>query len=207
MTSTNIEKRKFDQPTVLVVRHGRTRFNSSDPDKDKLKGTRFDLPLTDEGFAKGRKDAAAIAPYAVAKVYHSPMLRAKQTAREIAGARESIEGLKPWDVGYLSGQARVTARDRIEYYIRHPFRAIPEGDAYRDFWNEVTAAVSKILKEAVDADGALVIVTHSCNVLAIDAYLDGGTPRAHIEGEMPPPGAILILQKHGGKWRMNEWKQ
>src|ERR1051325_2875625 len=99
-------KTEFDKPTVLLVRHGKTAFNKG-REEDRLKGTRYDLPLEPEGKREVEKDAKMLAKYDLASLGHSEMKRAKQSAEIISkhtGVEpEAVKQMDPWDVGYLSG--------------------------------------------------------------------------------------------------------
>ena len=95
--------REINNPTVFLVRHGKTEFNKGNDEESRLKGTKFDLPLTDEGHEEAKKAAATIAGYPIASVRHSEMQRSAQTAKHIEDATgqksTTDQHFDPWDVG------------------------------------------------------------------------------------------------------------
>jgi len=198
-------------PTVFVVRHGATRFNSDSDEESRLKGTKFDLPLTDEGHEEAEVAAQWISQFDIGDLKHSDMLRSTETTRHIekaTGAKsEKAEGLDPWDVGYLSGHTRADAQRHIEYYIRNASKAVPEGEPYQDFFDAYADALAAELKAAERDHNSPtfkphVLVTHSCNVMATQAIIDGQDPKFHSETAGEKPGQITKLSKKAGKWKM-----
>lgn len=210
---------------MLLVRHGKTAFNQGSDEKSRLKGTTFDLPLTDEGHKEAERVANVVSQLPVGAIRHSGMLRSVETAKHIeqATGKQSTEddGLDPWDVGYLAGHTRAMAKRRIEYYIRNPHKAVPDGTSYDKFFSAYEASLARELKEAekliqytpiirgqhfpdiVARYLARVLVTHSCNAAATSAILEGGEPEFHSEN-LEMPGGILKLEQRGGKWHMEE---
>lgn len=65
--------------TILLCRHGATDWNSS----GKFQGT-VDLPLNDEGIEHARRLARAMVGKGLSVVWTSPLIRAHETAKEIA---------------------------------------------------------------------------------------------------------------------------
>ena len=83
---------------ILLARHGETEWN-----KDRRFQGQLDVPLSDRGREQARELAALVAGEAVAVVYSSPLIRARETADIVA---EQIERevrvddrLKEIDVG------------------------------------------------------------------------------------------------------------
>jgi len=208
LANEKTDKKQFEHPTVLLVRHGKTDFNKGEGG-GRLKGTKYDLPLNQEGKNEAVQDAARLKKWDIASVEHSPMARSKQTADILGKATgnppKSNDSLRPWDVGYLSGQKRTDASSRIGYYINHPSRKVPEGESYGDFYDNFTSGLSKKMAQAKKTPGkAHVLVTHSCNVLAGDAMVNDHRPTPHT-GSMPDTGRILAVEKGPtGHWRMNQ---
>lgn len=202
------DKRPIDKPTVFLTRHGKTAFNKGG-EEDRLKGTKYDLPLTSEGQQEAAKDAGILSKYPIASIEHSPMKRAKQTAALIASATgvpsNSNVALDPWDVGFMSGMKRGSAHALVSHYIDHPKATPRDGEPYGDWFDVFGDALASKMKEAEKTPGkAHVIVTHSCGLLAADAIIHGDDPQPHTDGSMPAPGRIVPLVKSGGKWRMLE---
>ena len=96
-------------PLVVLVRHGETAWSVSGQHSG-----RADIALTEAGAASGVRLNATLQTFAFARVFTSPLQRARQTA-ELAGYAESAE-LEPdlceWDAGDYEG--RTTASIRAE---------------------------------------------------------------------------------------------
>lgn len=198
--------REIREPTVFIVRHGKTEFNLPG-DESRLKGLKYDLPLTDKGHEEAESAAKHLAQFPIASLKSSLMLRAKQTARPIAkatGTEEAGESaLDPWDVGYLSGQKRQDAKRRIEYYLQNDFKTVPGGERYRDWYERYADFLASELKKAgADPNKARILVTHSCNAMATKSAIRGTEPEFYGE-HSEAPGGIIRLSKQGGQWRMN----
>lgn len=198
---------ELHNPTVLVVRHGATAFNRGSDETSRLKGTKYDLPLTDKGHEEAKRSADRIAQFPVAALRHSDMLRSAETAEHIERATgvksQKDDGLDPWDVGYMAGQTRADAKRRIEYYIRNPQKTVPEGESYGSWYGGYEDSLAREMREAESKPlKARVLVTHSCNAAATPSIVDGEEPKFHSE-HLEAPGAITKLEKRGGKWRMS----
>jgi probable phosphoglycerate mutase len=200
---------KVEVPTVFIARHGATKFNTGNPDTDRAKGT-LDLPLTEEGHAESIADAKRLAKVEIAAIHHGSLKRSTQSAKHIAAATGAPQVEDPrldaWDIGYLGGQLRKDVADRVDYYIAHKNRPVPEGEPYGDFWKRITEAFASILKKAEGLDdAALAMIGHSDGIEAITSWMDGTLPGAVEAGTMITPGSILIFEKKGGKWTWKEW--
>jgi broad specificity phosphatase PhoE len=208
-------KQRFDAPTVLFGRHAETAWNTGDPDTDKAKGTKNDLPLTGKGIEKANEDAQLLSGYDIAEAHRSAMLRSKQTVAPVlaaTGAKEIVNAaFDPWDVGYLSGMLRKDIADRVEYYIAHPKRTVPDGISYGEFWDAITEAFASVLKRAEELEDedeypAIYINGHSDGIEAVESWLKDNTPSAHTVEHSQSPGAILMFQKRKGSWKVSEWE-
>lgn len=198
---------ELNNPTVLVVRHGATSFNQGTDAKSRLKGTTYDLPLTDKGHEEAKRAADTVSKYPVGSVRHSAMLRSSQTARHVEDATgvksEQDDGLDPWDIGYMAGLTREDAKRRVEYYIRNPHKVVPEGQSYGSWYDKYDSTLAREMRQAESTPlKARVLVTHSCNAAATPAIIEGAEPQFHSE-QLEAPGAITKLEKRGGKWRMS----
>lgn len=173
-----------------------------------MKGTTYDLPLTDEGHGDAQRAADYLGQLNIGSVKHSKMLRAEQTAKHVSGAT-GIDSrpagfLDPLDVGYLAGQRRADAQRRIEYYIRNPHKQIPDGESYGEWHNRFADGLTSELKAAErEPAKARVLVTHSCNAMASKSVVEGEEPEFYGE-HSEEPGGVKKLQKTGGRWRVSD---
>jgi broad specificity phosphatase PhoE len=74
--------KKTRSTRILLLRHGETAWNR----EEVFRGL-ADVPLNEAGRGQARALAAAIAPYAPAAVYSSPLSRAAETAEIVADGR------------------------------------------------------------------------------------------------------------------------
>ncbi len=156
---------------LILVRHGQVAANA----RGLLLG-RADPPLTETGYRQARALAKALAP--PIRVVSSPLLRARQTAAVLAGAREdcgAVQVDERWiemDYGELDGQ---------------PATALPE-QTWRTWWQdphfvpaggESVAAVGIRVREACAelasdaACGDVVVVSHVSPIKAALAWALG----------------------------------
>lgn len=207
MAQSSAGKKQFAHPTVLVVRHGSTEFNEG-PGGGRLKGTKYDLSLDSKGRDEAAADAEKLSKSDIASLETSPAKRAQETAGVIGKALgqnpKTNDGLRPWDVGYLSGQKRTEAAGRVAYYINHPSRRVPDGESYGNWFDDFSNTLEKKMNQAKKTPGqAHVIVTHSTGNRAAPAVINGTRPEPHT-GQMPSPGRITAIEKRGGRWQINE---
>lgn len=121
---------------IFLVRHGLTSWNAL----RRFQGT-CDIPLNEEGLAQARVAAGRCAQLHVQRVYHSPLLRAAQTAQLIAKAASAP--LFPWAglsevcMGAFQGLTRQEARERYPeasaaYFSDQAHVAPPGGESMLD---------------------------------------------------------------------------
>jgi len=202
-------KKQFDVPTLLLVEHGSTEYTSDDESKDRIHGTKFDLPLTWEGHRQSADVAKKLSVFDIGSLRTSPQQRAKETADHISQATgqtpEVDEGLKPLDSGYLSGMTHEAAKRRIEYYVKNPDKQIPQGQSYGEWWDTASTRMAKRLKEvAADPDKGHVDVLHSSEIASMPAIVRGESPSVWTSRQIPGPGRISAVEKHGGRWKFVE---
>ena len=94
-------------PQVYLVRHGETAWSISGQHTG-----RTDIPLTERGEQAAQELSARLKDLSVAKVFTSPLQRARQTA-ELAGfdgVAEPDPDLMEWDYGDYEGRRTVDIR-------------------------------------------------------------------------------------------------
>ena len=139
---------------IVLVRHGRTAWNSESPTDVRFRG-QADLEL--DGF--GLRQAAATGRYVARRwpvhaVYASPMKRAVETARAIAEAHgltvQAFEGLLDIDFGHWQGRSLKQVEKEYPHVLRDWFRAphtvqVPGGESLDDVQERVVAGLGIIL--------------------------------------------------------------
>lgn len=159
---------------IALIEHGQTALDA----RGESHGGR-DVPLN----AEGRRQAVRLgrgmrrANPAVEVIFHSPKLRARQTAR-IAGAvagvpaRESA-ALAPLRSGALGAGPEREAARRLAPYFAAPERKIPGGERVADWRARHMGLMRRLLRRGRNA----ALVTHS-NVIGSVADGPDGARRA-----------------------------
>lgn len=100
-----------ERTTILLARHGECRGNV-----EGLFRGRVDFPLNERGLRQAAELGSALRPYSPEAVMTSPLLRAKDTARAIAGACsirvEEDEGFNNISLGIWEGQPKTEIAER-----------------------------------------------------------------------------------------------
>ncbi len=166
---------------IVFVRHGQTAVNRD----GRLQG-RLDAPLSDLGLQQARAIARVLRKEAVTRVVSSPLVRAFDTATEIAEPHDEIvvetdDRLIELDYGTWDG-VRLQDVPAAEWaaWRADPEFTPPEGESLV----AVTVRVSAFIEEALSADGVVVAVSHVspikaavCCALGIEEY---ATWRMHL---------------------------
>ncbi len=185
-----------DRPTrVVLVRHGATAANRAVP--YTLQGSGSDLPLDDLGHVQARRAGQALAAAGVrlAAVYTSPLLRAAQTAAQIAAPHGlepvTVPALIEGNVGRWEGLtwAQAQAQDPAEHarFHAHPGTVpYPDGESFQQVADRVTPAVARLA--AAHPGQAIAVVGHN---IVNRAYLAG------VLG-LPMDRARTLRQSNGG---------
>lgn len=197
-------KRRLPWPVVLLAEHGETEFSASG-DEDRIHGTKFDLPLTEEGHKQAARTAKKISEYDVASLEHSPLLRATQTAKAIekeTGVKAvPNKGLLPWDSGFLSGMTHGSAKELIRYYVKNSDETVRDGEPYSQWWAAYSKTIRKKLSDAEKTPGKVhVLGVHSSEVSAAPAVIRGDDADL-LDEKLPRSGQIAALIKRGGQWK------
>jgi broad specificity phosphatase PhoE len=141
---------------LALLRHGPTDWNAA----GRIQG-HTDIALSDAGFAKM---AALRLPLTVARVYASPMLRARQTAEALGLFGPILDPrLMEQNWGAWEGLTRdeILSRHGADAFIA---AGAKEGEAFRPGGGESTGAlharVAAFLKDVAQDQGDAVAVTH-----------------------------------------------
>jgi probable phosphoglycerate mutase len=159
---------------LLLIRHGEQQFRENIP-----LGEALDAPLSDLGRQQARAVGERLAPARLGAVYCSPMVRAHETAKEIARhhrlepvVRQDLSEIDLWkhapqDKGLLD----IFTRDELVRIYRevsatrkhsaYPFCEDPER-----FRRRIVAAIDQVIEESIGARVAVV-----CHGGVINSYL------------------------------------
>lgn len=154
---------------VLLLRHGATAGN----EEHRYVGRRTDEPLSQLGRDQCERFGAWCG---VDKVYASPLLRARQTARLCFPCARVVEipGLEEFDFGVFEGRTADDMEHDVAYRTwvdSHCEGACPEGESLGTFAARTKQALTRLLFAARDSgENKVVIVAHGGTVMAA---LDG----------------------------------
>ena len=137
------------EPTVtLLLRHGQTPMSAQ-----KRYAGRSDVPLTDLGVQQAVGAAKRLASAGLDAIVASPLLRAVQTAGEVAAATGvpvvTDAGFRETDFGAWEGLTFAEVRDgwpdELNRWLADPAAAPPGGESLAAVGERVTAALHRVL--------------------------------------------------------------
>ena len=126
--------------TVYLARHGETAWTIS-----KQHTGRTDLPLTENGEKNAMKLKDRLAKISFAKVFSSPLQRAKKTCDLAGYASTAIvdPDLYEWDYGDYEGKLTAEIRkDKADWDLFHD--GVPHGESAADVGKRADSAIAKI---------------------------------------------------------------
>ena len=145
----------------MLLRHGQTPMSVQ-----KRYAGRSDAPLSDAGVQQAAAAAKRLASAGIAVIVTSPLLRAVQTAQEVAAvtgaAVATDDGFRETDFGAWEGLTFAEVRERwpaeLAAWPADPQVAPPDGESFADVSARVTAALHRVL--ATRAGQTVLIVSH-----------------------------------------------
>ena len=172
---------------IALFRHGPTDWNA----EHRIQG-HTDIPLSDEGL---RKMQGLRVPFAAARIFSSPLLRARQSAvamgfdHPILDARLMEQNWGRWEGISLEAIAAQDGKDAfIRAGRRGQFRP-PGGESI----DEVMARVDDFLRDAAREDGDAIAVTHMGVLRAAYTLATGWDMAAPMPAELDV-SKILVLE-------------
>lgn len=154
---------QYKHTTILLARHGECQGNR----EERFRG-RIDYPLNERGLEQARDLGKAIIPFSPSAIYSSPLLRARQTASEIADACSKNEvmiheGLN--NIYFSSWEGRLKSEIAFEYshewniWLTSPERlALPGAETLAEIQQRSFAALKELV---VKHEGTtFVLVSH-----------------------------------------------
>lgn len=177
-----------------LARHGTT----TDSGKGIFRGQR-DSALDKAGFLDAHKQREFFDKKTWTNIFCSPMTRAIQTATIICDDQAdeqpaTNQGLKPWDVGYLTGKDKKKYSKEFKHYIDNPSEA-PEGGESRDeFEGRVFPLIADAMEIGIKHDIPCVVVGHSSIVHCLSHFLYG---EEHPDVSVEPGGVVEVYLEDG----------
>jgi ribonuclease H / adenosylcobalamin/alpha-ribazole phosphatase len=150
------------EPAVtLLLRHGQTLMSAQ-----KRYAGRSDVPLTDLGVRQAAAAAKRLASAGIGVIVTSPLLRAVQTAQEVAAMTGAPvmtdDGFRETDFGAWEGLTFAEVRERwpadLTAWLADPELAPPGGESLAEAGERVTGALHRVL--AGREGQTILIVSH-----------------------------------------------
>jgi broad specificity phosphatase PhoE len=150
------------EPTVtLLLRHGQTPMSVQ-----KRYAGRSDIPLTDVGLQQAAAAAKRLASAGLDVIVASPLLRARQTAGEVAATTGAPvvtdDGFRETDFGAWEGLTFAEVRERwpaeVSAWLADPAVPPPDGESFAEVSERVTGALQRVLADR--AGQTVLIVSH-----------------------------------------------
>jgi len=192
----------ISEPTILLVRHGRTELN--EPADERIRG-HADVPISFEGKEGSKKTAKFLRDvgYPITRIISSPLQRAVMTAKLLSQDAKVLpnNGLSPWDLGKLTGEPVKEISSQMDWYQHHPQVEVPGGESYQDFYDRWSLALEKMFAYAkANPLEVLVGVVHSRNLLALPSIIGSkGIGSVPVKGG-PGPESVTKLTYQDDTW-------
>ena len=195
--------------TVLVMRHGQSEGNVS----RRLSAAEPGAPLTARGLQQAEDAAAALADRSVARVYCSPLLRARQTAQALAGALGTGEpvvlpGMREFALGEVEGSATDSDWARVDAV----FDAWLDGDLEAalpgaESGADVVSRVREALEGVADLHRGetVVVVSHGGAMSVALPWLAHNVRNDRARGAGIANCGVVELSGDGDGWRLVSW--
>lgn len=167
--------------TIYLIRHGTTDWNEA----GRYQGS-SDIPLNKKGLTEAREVGKKLSEVPFNAIYSSPLIRAKQTAEEIAkhhslpvllveDMRErsfgSIEGLTS---GEIESHPKFNGTKKREWYLMGGI----DGESFDAMMNRTGTALSEIVKKHINE--TIGIAAHGGVIKSLGVYI------GHIKREVIP---------------------
>lgn len=137
---------------IHLIRHGMTEGNRLGQYIGSL-----DIPVCEEGFAELRELKEEYEYPGVGRVYCSPLLRCRQTAKVLYPEQEPvlINDLREIDFGTFEGKNATDLAGDAAFgeWVASGFTGTPpEGEDYGDFTKRCAAGLEQVLKDMMQSD-------------------------------------------------------
>lgn len=207
-------------PTVIVIRHGQTDFNSNgkEDEGERLRGWK-DIPLNDRGRDQAREAAKELAQVPVSKMYVSDLCRTVETASIVGryhpdAVTVTTAALRPWDMGDLTGHPiREVIPVMLDYINRENERMAGSCESFLEFQHRILSEFKLVMDECrKNSDMAYVIVTHSRGTRMMKGWVDAGASDINVLDKEPllrkqdtvDTGRYMVVQFRDGHWVQQE---
>ena len=180
---------------VILVRHGETDWNRA----RRIQGGNSDTQLNQRGRQQVESLALRLKQEKIQAIYSSPLQRARDTARAIAGYHqlpvETELSLREIEVGELEGVSIAEMGKHLsQLLIVHgqgeELPKIPGGESLTDLQQRVWRTIQRVVDR--HNDGVLVVVSHYFSILTIICSVLN-LPLSQVDRLRLNPSSISIL--------------
>lgn len=191
---------------LILWRHGQTSWNST----GRFQG-QADIPLYATGEQQARSAAPVLAGYRPTRIIASDLVRAQQTAGELAGLTglevETDARFREIHVGEWEG---LTIADVMRLDPDFIAREVAGGDSRRGETGESTGEVARRIADALSdvvdhaPDGEVIVVTmHGLAIrVGAAAFLGLDLQQARLFGGLDNCGWVVLDHHPSGMWRV-----
>jgi broad specificity phosphatase PhoE len=166
---------------ILLIRHGETTGDLED-----RYGGSYDDHLTEKGRKQLAQTATQVANKGVEVIFHSPLIRARESAEIISNAIncpiKQWDGLEERHYGILTGLTKQEALEKYPEAVelhKDPMNTDPEGESFEDFNNRVISAFRAIRTEP---HNTIAILAHGGSLKRILSHLEQSLPDSIADG-------------------------
>ena len=184
---------------LWVSRHGTT----TDSGKNIFRGQR-DSSLDKDGFVGAHEQKEFFKKHDWDKIFTSDMKRSRQTALIIAGKRDNdimppIKGLRPWNIGYITGKDKKKYGPDMEAFINNPDMEIKNGETRNEFEaGRIKPLLAEAIKMGFEKGRPSIVVGHSSVNHAL-SHLINGEDGKHVAVK---PGGIIEVYLEDGEIKL-----
>lgn len=158
------------------------------------------IPLNEEGRINARHAAHLLKSKGITSITSSDTIRCAQTAkivsRELGIPVVETKRLRSWNMGSLQGMEHTTAKPFLTFFEKNPDVRVPDGEAFRTFYNRFKNVFYYFVGYAKKFPNAVpLICTHSQDLDLIPWFLKGVEPGKELEfGNGIKPGGLLEVR-------------
>lgn len=177
-----------------LARHGST----TDSGKGIFRGQR-NSALDKSGFLDAHTQKDFFEKKKWHNIFCSNLTRAIQTATIICDDRKDEEpsihpGLKPWDIGYLTGKDKKKYAKEMQFYIDNPDETPDDGESEHEFEERVHPLLGDAMRIGLVHEEPCIVVAHSSIVHSLSHLLYG---EKHKEMAVKPGGIVEVYLEDG----------
>jgi broad specificity phosphatase PhoE len=196
------------EPKTILIRHGTTALNNTDPTKDLIRGHK-NVQLSDEGRQQAAELGKQLSNSGISRIYSSDLDRTMDTAKEVSkttGAPVVPDArLRPWKLGNtIEGKPTADMLPKIKALTENPDQKPPGGETFNEFKNRFLEGYHEIQNAHPNEHTA--IVTHYRGTKLMDAWRAAGVDNDEVKPDVfeaydphKKPGSYQVLDKQGNE--------